>query len=160
MNTLTTFNPFRSTGWNPLRDLRSLENRLERIFGRSSLMDDDGEEESLAISHKWSPRVDITEDEKEYLVKAELPELRKEDVKVTIENGQLIISGERKFEKEDKSKKYHRVEFSYGNFLRTFTLPDGVESEKVVADFKDGVMKIHLPKNAKAKPKAVEVNVQ
>jgi HSP20 family protein len=158
MNTLTTFNPFRTT-WNPLRDLRAFENRLERFFGRSSLInDDDGD--TLTMSHKWSPRVDITEDDKEYLVKAELPELRKEDVKVTVENGELIISGERKFEKEEKGKKYHRVEFSYGNFLRHFTLPEGVKSEMIAADFKDGVLNIHLPKNAKAKPKAIEVSVQ
>ena len=104
--------------------------------------------------------VDITEDDKEYLLKAELPELKKEEVKVTVENGELTISGERKFEKEEKGKKYHRIERSYGSFLRSFTLPEGVSGEKVVADFSEGVLKVHLPKDEKAKPKSFEVKVQ
>ncbi len=107
----------------------------------------------------WTPSVDITEDEKEYLVKADLPEVKKEDVKITVENGVLTITGERKFEKEEKDKKYHRVERSHGNFLRSFTLPDGADASKVNAEFKDGVLKAHLPKSDKAKPKAVEVKV-
>ncbi len=106
-----------------------------------------------------TPSVDITEDEKEYLVKADLPEVKKEDVKITVENGVLTITGERKFEKEEKDKKYHRVERSHGNFLRSFTLPDGADASKVNAEFKDGVLKVHLPKSDKAKPKAVEVKV-
>jgi HSP20 family protein len=84
--------------------------------------------------------------------------VKKEDVKVTVENGVLTITGERKFEKEE-DKKYHRIERSYGNFLRSFTLPDAADSSKVTAEFKDGVLKVHLPKSEKAKPKAVEVKV-
>lgn len=109
---------------------------------------------------QWSPLVDITEDDKEYMVKAELPELKKEEVKVTVENGELTISGERKFEKEEKGRKYHRIERSYGSFMRSFTLPEGVNGEKVMADFKDGVLKVHLPKDEKVKPKTIEVMVQ
>ena len=108
---------------------------------------------------EWAPFVDIIEDEKEWLVKADLPEVKKEEVKVTVENGVLTITGERKFEKEEKDKKYHRIERSYGNFLRSFTLPDGTDGSKVNAEFKDGVLKVHLPKGEKAKPKAVEVKV-
>ena len=108
---------------------------------------------------EWAPSVDIIEDEKEWLVKADLPEVKKEEVKVTVENGVLTITGERKFEKEEKDKKYHRIERSYGNFLRSFTLPDGADGSKVNAEFKDGVLKVHLPKGEKAKPKAVEVKV-
>ena len=108
---------------------------------------------------EWAPSVDITEDEKEYLVKADLPEVKKEDVKVTVENDVLTITGERKFEKEEKEKKYHRIERAYGHFLRSFSLPDFVDGSKVSADFKDGVLKVHLPKTEKAKPKAVEVKV-
>ncbi len=81
-------------------------------------------------------------------------------MKVNVENGQLTISGERKFEKEEKGRKYHRIERSYGSFLRSFTLPEGVSGEKVAADFKDGVLQVHLPKDEKAKPKAIEVKVQ
>jgi HSP20 family protein len=108
---------------------------------------------------EWAPSVDIIEDEKEWLLKADLPEVMKDDVKVTVENGVLTITGERKFEKEEKDKKYHRIERSYGNFLRSFTLPDGADGSKVNAEFKDGVLKVHLPKGEKAKPKTVEVKV-
>ena len=108
---------------------------------------------------QWAPSVDIIEDDKEYLVKADLPEVKKEDVKVTVENGVLTITGERKFEKEEKDKKYHRIERSYGNFFRSFTLPDAADGSKVNAEFKDGVLKVHLPKSEKTKPKAVEVKV-
>lgn len=102
---------------------------------------------------------DITEDANEYLLEAELPQLKKEEVKVTVENGQLTISGERKFEAEDKSRKYHRIERSYGSFMRSFILPEGVSAEKVNAEFKDGILKVHLPKDEKAKPKTLDVKV-
>jgi HSP20 family protein len=108
---------------------------------------------------EWAPSVDIIEDEKEYLVKADLPEVKKEDVKVTVENDVLAITGERKIEKEEKGKKYHRIERSYGNFVRTFTLPIEAEGAKVSAEFKDGVLKVHLPKSERAKQKSVEVKV-
>ena len=102
---------------------------------------------------------DITEDDKEYLIKAELPEMRKEDVKVTVENGVLTISGERKFEKEEKKKKYHRVERGYGTFMRSFALPDDADFNKVNAEFKDGVLTVHVPKTEHAQPKQIEVKV-
>lgn len=154
MNTLTTFNPFRSSTWDPFRDLGI----IEKLFARPSA-NGNGDKETMTVT-QWAPLVDITEDEKEYTVQAELPDLKKEEVKVTVENGQLTISGERKFEKEEKGKKFHRVERSYGSFLRSFTLPEGVNGEKVVADFKDGLLKVHLPKDETAKPKSIEVTVQ
>lgn len=108
---------------------------------------------------EWTPRVDIVEDEKEILVKAELPEMKKEDVKVTVDQGVLTISGERKLEKEEKNKKYHRIESSYGSFLRSFTLPVAVLAEKVSAEFKDGMLKVHLPKDMSTGAKSVEIKV-
>jgi len=102
---------------------------------------------------------ETVENEKEYLVKADLPDVKKENVKVTVENGVLTITGERRFEKEEKDKKYHRIERSYGNFLRSFTLPEGADGAKVNAEFKDGVLKVHLPKSETAKPKLVEVKI-
>jgi HSP20 family protein len=107
----------------------------------------------------WTPLADITEDDKEYVIKAELPELKREDVKVTVENGVLTISGERKFEKEEKKKKYHRVERGYGSFVRTFALPEDADANRVKAQFKQGILEVHLPKNEKGKPKQIEVNV-
>ena len=108
---------------------------------------------------QWSPLVDIAEDDQEYLIKAELPEVKKEDVKVTVENGTLTIAGERKFEKDEKNKKHHRVERSYGSFVRSFSVPDDADDSKVNAEFKDGLLKVRLMKSEKAKPKSIEVKV-
>jgi HSP20 family protein len=108
---------------------------------------------------EWAPLVDISEDDREYLIKAELPEVKQEDVKVTAEEGTLTITGERKFQKEEKGKRYHRVERSYGSFERNFSLPDDASPAKVSAEFKDGVLTVHLTKTQKAKPQQVEVKV-
>jgi HSP20 family protein len=117
-----------------------------------------GGKEALTVA-QWSPLVDITEDEKEYLIKAELPDMKKEDVRLTVENEVLAISGERKFEKEEKGRKYHRVERAYGSFVRSFSLPEDADGSKVSADFKDGMLQVHLPKSQKAKPKSIEIKV-
>ena len=145
--------------WDPFKDMDELQSRLTKLFGLTPARTGNGGQELMTVS-QWTPSVDIIEDEKEWLVKAELPEVKKEDVKVTVEDGVLTITGERKLEKEEKDKKYHRIERSYGNFLRSFTLPDGADGTKVNAEFKDGVLKVHLPKSEKAKPKAVEVKLQ
>ncbi|MCX6903000.1 MAG: Hsp20/alpha crystallin family protein [Verrucomicrobia bacterium] len=118
----------------------------------------EGQEEQIAVP-EWAPLVDISEDEKEYVIKAELPEVKREDVKVTAEEGTLTITGERKFEKEEKGKKYHRVERAYGSFARSFSLPDETSPAKVSAEFKDGVLTVHLVKTQKAKPQQIEVKV-
>jgi len=107
----------------------------------------------------WLPPVDIEENGREYILKAELPGMKKEEVKLTVEGGTLSISGERKAEKEEKDKKYHRMERSYGAFQRSFTLPEGALAEKISAEFKDGVLLVHLPKDETAKPQAIEVKV-
>jgi HSP20 family protein len=92
-------------------------------------------------------------------VKAEIPEMKKEDIKINVHDDVLTISGERKYEKEEKGKKYHRVERAYGSFMRSFTLPEEADGTKVSAEYKDGVLKVHLPKSEKAKPKAIEVKI-
>ena len=150
MNTLTR--------WNQLRQLEALQHGLGSLFSRSPAQWPEGQEEQIAVP-EWAPLVDISEDDKEYLIKAELPEVRKEDVKVTAEEGTVTITGERKFEKEEKKKKYHRVERGYGTFMRSFTLPDDADANKIKADFKNGVLTLHLPKSEHAKPKQIEVNV-
>ena len=108
---------------------------------------------------EWTPLVDVTEDEKEYVIKTELPEVKKEDVKVTVEDGTLRITGERKLEKEEEGKRYHRIERAYGSFERSFMLPEGTQPDKLTADYKDGVLKVHLPKSVEVKPKPLEVKV-
>jgi HSP20 family protein len=105
----------------------------------------------------WAPSVDISETEGEYHLKAELPEVKKEDVSVMVQNGVLTLQGERKQEREEKGRKYHRVERSYGCFMRSFSLPDHVDETKIKAEFKDGVLHLLLPKSEKTKPKAIEV---
>lgn len=149
--------------WNPFRELDEVQNRLSTFFGGfpefgrfPKRLFGNGD---VALPD-WSPLVDISEDDKEYLVKADLPEMKKEDVKVTVENGVLSISGERKSEKEEKRKKFHRIERSYGTFLRTFTLPDNADSTKIAAEFKEGVLKVHLPKTPAAESQQVEVKLQ
>ena len=145
------------TRWDPSREMEELQNRLSNFFGRTPARLGDTKEESITVA-EWAPLVDITEDEKEYIIKTELPEVKKEDVKVAVENGLLTIVGERRFEKEE-NKKYHRVERAYGRFVRSFIVPDSVDADKVSAEFKDGVLQVHLPKSEKTKPKQIEVKV-
>lgn len=156
MNTHVQWNPF-TTRWNPVKERDDLESRLATILGSRGVTGK-GEKEALTVT-EWSPLVDITEDEKEYRIKAELPEMKKEDVKLTVENDVLSISGERKYEQEEKGKKYHRIERSYGSFMRSFSLPEDVDGSKVSAGYKDGMLTVHLQKSERAKPRAIEVKV-
>jgi HSP20 family protein len=105
------------------------------------------------------PVVDIFEDEEEYVITAELPDVKKDDVRVTVENGVLTITGERKFEKEENNKRWHRVERAYGSFARSFALPDDGDVTKVNAEFKDGMLKVRVAKSESARPKQIEVKV-
>jgi HSP20 family protein len=146
------------TRWNQLREMEALQHGLNSLINRPPVHWPGGQEEPLAVT-EWSPLVDISEDDKEYLIKAELPEVNKEDVKVTVEDSTVTIMGERKFEKEEKGKKYHRVERAYGSFGRSFSLPDDASPAKVRAEFKDGVLTVHLAKDEKAKPQQIEVKV-
>jgi HSP20 family protein len=144
--------------WNRLKDLEAFQHGLDSLLGRASAHRPEGQKELMAVA-EWSPLVDISEDDREYLIKVELPEVKKEDVKVTAEAGALTIMGERRFEKEEKSKKYHRVERAYGSFGRSFSLPDDASPGKVSAEFKDGMLTVHMVKDEKAKPQQVEVKV-
>jgi HSP20 family protein len=153
MKTLTT--------WNPLREMEEFQNRFSTLFGgfptfpvRLPKNDD-----TFKLPD-WSPLVDISEDDHEYLFKADLPEMKKDDVKVTFENGILYISGERKTEKEEKKKKFHRLERFFGTFERTFTVPEDADATKIVAEFREGVLQVHLPKRPMPKPQLIEVKVQ
>ena len=157
MNTLLRWDPISRTQWNPFKDREEWESRVATMLGTRAVTGNGGKE-ALTVA-QWSPLVDITEDEKEYLIKAELPDVQKEDVRLTVENEVLAISGERKFEKEEKGKKYHRIERAYGSFVRRFSLPEDADGGKVTADFKDGMLHVHLPKVQKAKPKAIEIKV-
>lgn len=142
--------------WDPFRELEEMSDRLNRVFSRPGLRTNGKENMTVA---DWMPTVDISETDGEYLIKAELPEVKKEDVKVTVENGVLTLQGERRQDKEEKGKRYHRIERSYGSFVRSFALPESVDEGGVKAEYKDGVLNLHIPKSEKVKPKAIEVKV-
>ena len=146
------------TRWDPFRELEEMQHRLSSVLGRQLQTRQNGDKESITVA-EWAPVVDITEDEQEYLIKADLPEVQREEVKVTVENGVLVLSGERRLEKEDKNRRYHRVERSYGSFARSFSLPDDADSSKVNAEFKEGVLKLHIPKSELARPRQIEVKI-
>jgi HSP20 family protein len=156
MSALMRWEPL--TRWSSFKELEEMERRLSTIFGRSPRGTDGEKKEAISVT-EWSPLVDITEDEKEYVVKAEIPEMKKEDIKINVHDDVLTVSGERKYEKEEKGKKYHRVERAYGSFMRSFTLPEDADGSKINAEYKDGMLKLHLPKSEQAKKKTIEVKV-
>lgn len=144
--------------WEPLREIEDIFDRYTRSLGWpvSNGM-------QLATTGEWAPRVDISETDKEFLIKADIPDVKKEDVKVNVDNGVITIQGERKQEKEEKEekgKKFHRIERQYGSFIRSFTLPDNVDANNVKASFKDGMLNLALPKTAETKQKTIEVKVE
>jgi HSP20 family protein len=146
--------------WDPLRELEEFSSRLAPFFASSQLQGkEDRDGNGWFTKGQWAPLVDISEDDHEYTIKAELPGIEKENVKITVENGTLLITGERASEGEEKNRKYHRVERAYGSFLRSFTLPDDADGTKIRAEFKNGVLKVHLPKAENAKPRSIEIKV-
>lgn len=149
------------TKWDPLKEIGYLQNRIGHLFDHNNQKPADSNNDSDLTRTDWTPVVDITEDDDNYLIEAELPQVKKEDVKIRVAHGQLSISGERslKRETENDSKKYHRVERSYGRFVRSFRLPEDVEEDKVKAEFADGVLSVTIPKSEKSKPKEIDIKI-
>lgn len=141
--------------WDPFKEREDVSNRLNRLFWRPLARAESGNE-MLAMAD-WSPSADITETDFAYLIKAEIPGVKIEDIKVTVQDGMLTMQGERK--KEEKSKKFRRIERSYGCFSRSSLMPDDVDENSVKAEFKDGMLNITLVKSEKAKPKSINVSV-
>ncbi|HYM35632.1 MAG TPA: Hsp20/alpha crystallin family protein [Steroidobacteraceae bacterium] len=140
--------------WEPFREMDDFFRQYSPFFGKTALR---GFSER---DNEWTPTANISETDKEYLIKAELPEVKKEDVKITLENGVITLSGERKQQKESKDENEIRVESFYGSFSRSFSLPDNIDANGVRAESKDGVLKVHIPKKEVSKPKAISVQVQ
>ena len=140
--------------WDPWREIADKFDRYTREVAQPRA----GSQEVIATGD-WAPRVDIAETDEAFVIKAEIPEVNKEDVKVTVDNGVLTFRGERKQEKEEKGKKFHRIERYYGSFTRSFTLPDNVDETKIKASFKDGMLNLQIQKSEKAKPKVIDVKV-
>lgn len=142
--------------WEPFRALDEAFGRMPALFDRWPRSLEENGESRL----EWAPSVNISETDTEYLIRAELPAVAKEDVHVTFDDGMLTVSGERKQRKEEKTEKFHRVESVYGKFSRTFTLPDNVDSAAIKAESKDGVLSIHVPKSKVEKKQATQIKVQ
>lgn len=142
------------TNWEPFRDLEEFVNRMAPALTRWR-----GEIDGNGQAVQWSPTADISETDREYIVRAELPGVARKDVKVTVEDGVLTLSGERQYQKEDKSERFHRVERFQGSFARSFSLPDCADASAISAESRDGTLTVHIPKTESAKPKAIDVKV-
>jgi HSP20 family protein len=142
--------------WSPFSEMESLFNPL--------MPDAFANWQRLALGNgkklDWAPSADISETDKEYVIRAELPAVKKEDIQVSLEEGMITIKGERKQQKEDKSEKVHRMESFYGSFERRFSLPENVNAEAVHCDSKDGILTVHIPKTESPKQKAKQITVQ
>ncbi len=158
--TLIRWKPIREvTAWNPVSDVAeeivNMQREIDRMFSRFN-----GGTTADKALEGWSPAVDIIEDDHQFIVRADLPGLTKEDVKITVENNQLTIRGEKREEEEKEGKNYHRIERSYGSFYRSFTLPTSALSSKIEAEYKDGVLTLSIPKAEEAKPRSIEVKIK
>jgi HSP20 family protein len=142
--------------WEPFRDLVTTQDRFNRIFN-DALSQSFGKEETA--SRAWMPPVDIYETDDSLVLKAELPGINPEDVEIRVEDNTLYLKGERKFQKNVKEENLHRVERSYGMFSRSFVLPNSIDSDKVQAAYKDGILTLTMPKREEAKPKTIKINV-
>lgn len=145
------------TRWRPFRDLVSLQDEMNRLF-------DDFFARPLArpewTEGVWSPSVDLSETKDNVVIKAEIPGMTKDDVKISIQDNVITLKGEKKQEKEEKDANYHRIERSYGSFCRSFTLPTAIKANKIKATYKDGILNVTLPKTEEVKPKEITINVE
>ena len=139
------------THWNPFREMDDFFKSFNRFPTRTQT------QEGL-LSTDWTPSVDITESDEEFLIKAELPEVKKEDISISVDNGVLTLSGERR--SETKDEKEHRVERFYGSFSRSFTLPDSVREKDIKAENRDGMLYLHLPKSEVEQPRKIQVDIE
>ena len=146
MNSITRFDRFRG--------LDTLQGQLNRLFGANLPVRSDN-----SAMTAWAPAVDIYETENELVLKADLPDMNEKDLDVRVENNMLTITGERKFEEKVKEEDYLRVERTYGSFSRSFGLPNTVNTEAIKAEYKNGVLRVELPKRAESKPKQVKINI-
>lgn len=145
--------------WEPFHNVMSVQDRMNRIFDEAFRGQRGGAEDDWALGGNWAPPVDIFEHEGNIVLRAELPGVSPEDVDIRVENNVLSLRGERKFDSEVKREDFHRVERAYGSFSRSFTLPNVVDTEKIQAEYKDGVLQVTLPQKEEAKPKQISIAV-
>ena len=145
--------------WEPARELGSFQNEVNRLFSTFFDTPTTAAPGQNVARRRWTPALDVTETEGEYVLKADLPGLTEDDVSIEVQDNVLTVSGERKFEHEDRKGGYRRIERSYGSFRRSLTLPEGVDAEAVKAGFDHGVLEIRVPKPEQRKPRKVEISV-
>jgi HSP20 family protein len=141
--------------WDPFQDLLAIQDEMNQLFGQATGQAGRGTGE--VASRAWAPALDIAERNDAYVVTVEVPGIKPEQLDITLENGALTISGERRFESETKDKQFHRIERRYGAFRRSISLPDRVKADAVEASFQDGLLQVVVPKAEEAKPKRIEV---
>jgi len=142
----------------PFRDLVTIQDRMNRLFSEAFRGTRAGDED-WGLGGSWAPAVDILEQDGNIVLKAELPGVDPKDVEVRVENNTLTLRGERRLDNETQRENYHRVERSYGTFTRSFSLPNVVDTEKIKAEYRDGVLNVTLPTKEEAKPKQISINV-
>lgn len=145
------------TRFDPFRDLAVLQERMNRLF--NDRLQGQGQDEAMLHRGSWAPAVDIYETDGALVLKAELPDLRREDIDVNVENHTLTLRGERRFDEQVKQEQFHRIERAYGAFVRQFTLPSTVDSTRIAAEYKNGVLTVTLPLREEAKPRSVKIDV-
>ena len=145
------------TRFDPFRDLAVLQERVNRLF--NDRLQGQGQDEAMLHRGSWAPAVDIYETDGALVLKAELPDLRREDIDVNVENHTLTLRGERRFDEQVKQEQFHRIERAYGAFVRQFTLPSTVDATRIAAEYKNGVLTITLPLREEAKPRSVKIDV-
>ena len=143
--------------WDPFRDLREMSDRINRVFAGDVRRGADGGQSLTGVD--WAPSVNISETAKAYVIRADLPEVKKEDVTVKCEQGTLTIQGERKQRKTEDTERFHRVESSYGRFQRSFVLPEDADENGIEATFKDGSLNVRVPRAEPKQPKARQITV-
>jgi HSP20 family protein len=147
--------------WEPLRDIEDIFERYSRSLGAPLVRPSDlARSSELLANGEWCPRVDISENDNAFQIKAEVPGVCKDDVKVTLENGVLTLQGERRQEQEENGLRFHRVERSYGNFIRSFTLPTNVDPQQLKAHFHDGLLEVDIPKTPATQAASVQIPVE
>jgi HSP20 family protein len=146
--------------WDPFQEFAQIQDRLNRVFSEAYGRGTGSADEGLMTTGTWVPPVDIYQNgDHELVLKAELPDMTREDIDITVDNGTLSIKGEKKFSSEVKQDDYHRIERRYGTFSRSFSLPQTVDPGKVSAEYKHGVLTVRLPLREEAKPRSIKVDV-
>jgi len=145
---------------NPLRELMDLQERMNRLFEGNLERGASREDDDIMRGGDWTPLVDVFETKDEFVIKIEIPEVEQRDLDVRLDENRLTVSGERRLSEEAKREDYHRIERGYGRFIRSFTLPDKVDPGRVEAAYKDGVLRLTLPKREERRPKTVKIHVK